>query len=70
MKSERERRIAYDVIYMWNLKYGTNDPIYKTEGDHGRGEQTCGCWGVGRERGGNEINWEFGVGRCKLLHLE
>ena len=29
--SERERQIPYDVTYMWNIKYGTNDPIYKTE---------------------------------------
>ena len=28
---------------MWNLKHGTNDPIYKTETDHGHGEPTCGC---------------------------
>ena len=28
---------------MWNLKHGTNDPTYKTETDHGHGEETCGC---------------------------
>ena len=32
-KSERERQIPYDITYMWNLKYGANDPIYKTETD-------------------------------------
>ena len=32
---------------------------------HGRGEQTCGCQG-----GGSGMDWEFGVSRCKLLHLE
>ena len=32
-KSERERQIPYDITYMWNLKYGTNEPIYKTETD-------------------------------------
>ena len=31
--SERERQIPYDITYMWNLKYGTNEPIYKTETD-------------------------------------
>ena len=31
---------------------------------HGRGEQTCGCQG-----GGSGMDWEFGVSRCKLLHL-
>ena len=30
-KSERERQIPYDVTYMWNLKYGINEPFYKTE---------------------------------------
>ena len=29
-KSEREKQIPYDITYMWNLKYGTNEPIYKT----------------------------------------
>ena len=42
---------------MWNLKHGTND--------HGR--QTCGYLG---EEGGIRMDGEFGVGRCKLLHLE
>ena len=32
---------------MWNLKYGTDDPIYKTEADHRHGEQTCGCQEAG-----------------------
>ena len=32
-KSDRERQIPYDITYMWNLKYGTNEPTYKTETD-------------------------------------
>ena len=32
-KSKRERQIPYDITYMWNLKYGTNEPSYKTETD-------------------------------------
>ena len=31
MKSERERQIPYDITYMWNLKYDTNEIIYETE---------------------------------------
>ena len=31
--SERERQIPYDITYLWNLKYGANEPIYKTETD-------------------------------------
>jgi len=35
-KSERERQMPYDITDMWNLKYGTNEPIYKTETDSQR----------------------------------
>ena len=41
---------------MWNIKYGTDDLIYKTETDQGHGEQACGCQGEGgREWDG----WRF-----------
>ena len=33
-KSDRERKISYDIAYVWNLKKkknGTNEFIYKTE---------------------------------------
>ena len=26
-KSEKERQIPHDIAYVWNLKYGTNEPI-------------------------------------------
>ena len=26
-----ERQIPYGITYMWNLKYGTNESIYRTE---------------------------------------
>ena len=29
----RERQILYDITYMWNLKYDTNEPIFETERD-------------------------------------
>ena len=32
-KSERERQIPYDIACMWNLKYDTNELIYKTKID-------------------------------------
>ena len=32
---------------------------------HGLEEQTCGC-----QVGGSGMDWESGVNRCKLLHLE
>ena len=31
--SEREWQISYGIAYMWNLKYDTNELIYKTEID-------------------------------------
>ena len=31
VKSDRERQIPHDIIYMWNLKYNTNEHIYKTK---------------------------------------
>ena len=34
---------------------------------HGHGEQTCGCQGGGK---GSGMDWDFGVSRYKLLHLE
>ena len=30
-KSDRERQVSYDIIYMWTLKKGTNELTYKTE---------------------------------------
>ena len=30
-KSERERQIPYDITYMWNLKYNTNEPHHGTD---------------------------------------
>ena len=33
VKSERKRKIPYDITCMWNLKYDTNEPIYETETD-------------------------------------
>ena len=46
-----------------NLKYGTDEPIYRTERDS---QQTCSCQGGA----GSGNDWEFGVKRCKTLHLE
>ena len=42
--------------------------LTKQKQTHRHREQTCGCQGGGGLGGG--MDWEFGVGRCKLLHLE
>ena len=31
--SQKKRQIPYDITYIWNLKYDTNEPIYETETD-------------------------------------
>ena len=62
-KSERERQISYDITYIWNLIYSTNEPSHRKE-THGLREQTCGCQG-----GGSRMGWEFGVNICKLSYL-
>ena len=54
VKSERKRQIPYNITYMWNLKYGTNKPSYKTETNRHR-DQTRGCQG-----GDGGMDWEFG----------
>ena len=52
-KSERERQISYDITYMWNLKYDTNERIYETETDSQIKRTTCGYQGgVGQGRDG------------------
>ena len=49
---QEEKEIG--ITYIWNLKYGTDDPISKTETDHRQGEQPFDCqgWGSGRKWGG------------------
>ena len=65
-KTERERQIPYDITYIWNLIYGTNEPFHRKE-NHRLGEQTCGCQGG---EGGSGMDREFGGNRYKLLSLE
>ena len=52
---------------MWNLKYGPNEPVYRTENKLMDREQICG-WQGGVGRSGMDRGLE--VGRCKLLHLK
>ena len=53
---------------MRNLKYDRNEPIYKGERDSQTRTELWLPWGRGR--GGSGMDKEFGVSRCKLLHLE
>ena len=52
---------------MFNLNYGTNEPIYKTEIDsHIWRTDLC----LSRRWGGSGLDWESGVNRCKLFYLD
>ena len=66
-KSEREIQVSYDITCMWNLKYCTNEPIYKTETLIDIQNSLVVAKGEGK---GSKMDLEFGVDRCKLLHLE
>ena len=52
-KRSKSERHKYHMIttYIWNVKYDTNEFIYKTERDSQHREQTCSCQGGGDGRG-------------------
>ena len=52
-KSERGRQIPYDITYMWNLKYDTDQHIYETKTDTDIENKLIVTKG---ERGGGGIN--------------
>ena len=62
------KTISYDITYMWNLKYDTNELTYETEIDSDVENRLVakgkvgGRWG----EGGGEMEWELGLSRCKL----
>ena len=35
--SQRDRQIPYNITYIWNLIYGTNEPFHRKE-NHGLAE--------------------------------
>ena len=60
----RKRQIPY-ITYMWNLKYGTDEPVYREETNSWTWRTYYGCQEGG---GGSGMDWEFGVSKYKLLH--
>ena len=51
----RQRQIPYDLTYMWNLKYDTNELIYKTKNRLADIENKLTVT-KGEKRGGGGIN--------------
>ena len=64
--SQKEKDKYHMISHIWNIIHGTKEIFHRQE-NHGLAEQTCGCQGGG---GGSGMDWESGVNRCKLLHLE
>ena len=60
-RPERNRKIPSSITYLWNLKYGTDDPTYKTAIDHSQGEQTAGS-----QRGGGTGEGEAWMGSSEF----
>ena len=60
--TKAEIKIPYiDITYMWNLKYGTNEPMYRTETDSQTWTADCGCQGGGRAE---RVGW---IGSLRLI---
>ena len=71
-KPDRERKISYDIAYIWNQKKKAkfndiNEPIYKAEIDPQT--QKRYLW-LPRETGERGINKEFGINRYTLGHIK
>ena len=54
------------LSHMWNLKYGTNERIYRRETDSLTQRKDLRL----PSGGGSGRDWAFGVSGCKLFHLE
>ena len=39
VNQKEKKPIPYDITYIWNIKYGTNEPIYREEQTHRHGCQ-------------------------------
>ena len=53
---------------MWNLKYDTNELIYKTQTDSQT--QRINLWLARSRAGGGRMAWEAAVSTDKLLYME
>ena len=53
--------MSYDIIYMWKLKYNTNEPIYEAETDSQT--QRTDLWLVRGRKDEERTDWEFGTSR-------
>ena len=66
--NEVRKSTSYDIAYMWDLKYDTNELIYETETDSQTQKRLVVVKGDGVN--GGRMAWEVGFSRCKLLYTE
>ena len=66
-KEEDKYHIKYHISYLWNVKYDTMNLCTKQKQTLRHREQTVVAKG---EFVGEMRDWEFGISRCKLLHIE
>ena len=64
---QKEEDIPHDITYMWNLKYGTNESVYKTNELTDIENRLVVAK---REVGGSGMDKELGFSRYKPLRLE
>ena len=63
----RERKNVRESSMSFEKEAVEGDLESKSVGENRHREETSGCQGG---RGGSGMDKEFGVGRCKLLHLQ
>ena len=66
-KSERERQIPYDITYMQNLKYDTNELISETYADSDLENRLVAAQ---EKEFRGRMEWETGVSSYRLLYTE
>jgi len=70
MRLSKEKKSLLDMENRFLVAKGEGNGVnlsIEKKKTHGLGEQTCGFQEGG---GGILMDWEFGISRCKLLHLE
>lgn len=64
---QKKKEKYQSITYMWH-KYDTSDLICETETDPQTWRKDL--WSPKGGPGRNELGWEFGTNRCKLLYIE
>ena len=66
LSTVNQKKKYHIKLLTWNLNYDTNEPVKQKQSQRHR-KQICGCQGRGGYRG--EMDREFGISICQLLHI-